>query len=100
MRYCQPSWQTNPEAGPMSISLFRRRTLQKIRLAMMLPFFATSLAALLSASPLSQAQPAAREPEQIRIGFQKSAVNLVVLKQRSTLEQRFKNSKIVWLEFP
>ncbi|AMO96398.1 ABC transporter, substrate-binding, aliphatic sulfonates family protein [Collimonas fungivorans] len=80
----------------MSISLFRRRSLQKIRRAMALPL----LAALLSASPLSQAQPAAREPEQIRIGFQKSAVNLVVLKQRSTLEQRFKNSKIVWLEFP
>lgn len=39
-------------------------------------------------------------PEQIRIGFQKSAVNLVILKQRNTLEQRFKNSKIVWLEFP
>ncbi|MEO6919911.1 MAG: sulfonate ABC transporter substrate-binding protein [Collimonas sp.] len=48
------------------------------------------------------AQPVAdkKEPEQIRIGFQKSAVNLVVLKQRGTLEQRFKNSKIVWLEFP
>ena len=41
-----------------------------------------------------------KEPEQIRIGFQKSAVNLVILKQRNILEQRFKNSKIVWLEFP
>jgi sulfonate transport system substrate-binding protein len=40
------------------------------------------------------------EPAQIRIGFQKSAVNLVVLKQRGILEQRFKNSKVSWFEFP
>ena len=48
----------------------------------------------------AQIQADKKEPEQIRIGFQKSAVNLVILKQRNTLEQRFKNSKIVWLEFP
>ena len=39
-------------------------------------------------------------PAQIRIGFQKSAVNLVILKQRGILEQRFKNSKVTWIEFP
>ncbi|WP_211452747.1 sulfonate ABC transporter substrate-binding protein [Collimonas antrihumi] len=79
----------------MVIASFRRRLLLAFPLTFPL------LAALLLPGPL-QAQPLAdkKEPEQIRIGFQKSAVNLVVLKQRSTLEQRFKNSKIVWLEFP
>lgn len=81
----------------MAIALFRCRFLQKIRLLVALPL----LVALLSPGAL-RAQPLAdkKEPEQIRIGFQKSAVNLVVLKQQKTLEQRFKNSKIVWLEFP
>ncbi|WP_341679213.1 sulfonate ABC transporter substrate-binding protein [Niveibacterium sp. SC-1] len=39
-------------------------------------------------------------PAQIRIGFQKSSVNLVVLKQRAVLEQRFKDARISWIEFP
>ncbi|SDY19296.1 sulfonate transport system substrate-binding protein [Collimonas sp. OK242] len=79
----------------MAIAFLHRRLLLALPLTFLL------LSALLSPGPL-QAQPLAdkKEPEQIRIGFQKSAVNLVVLKQRNTLEQRFKNSKIVWLEFP
>ena len=39
-------------------------------------------------------------PAQLRIGFQKSAVNLVVLKQQGALEKRFPNSKLQWVEFP
>ena len=39
-------------------------------------------------------------PEQLRIGYQKSAVNLVILKQQGTLEKRFPNTKITWAEFP
>lgn len=39
-------------------------------------------------------------PSQLRIGFQKSAVNLVVLKQQGALEKRFPNSKVQWIEFP
>ncbi len=50
------------------------------------------------------AQPAAakaeKAPEQLRIGYQKSAVNLVILKQKSVLEKRFPNTKITWAEFP
>ena len=38
--------------------------------------------------------------EQLRIGYQKSAVNLVILKQQSTLEKRFPTTKITWAEFP
>ncbi|WP_211460967.1 sulfonate ABC transporter substrate-binding protein [Collimonas silvisoli] len=81
----------------MTTALIRRRFLQRVHLLLTLPL----LTIVLPLSPL-QAQPLVdkNEPEQIRIGFQKSAVNLVVLKQRNTLERRFKNSKIVWLEFP
>jgi sulfonate transport system substrate-binding protein len=43
---------------------------------------------------------AAEAPAQLRIGFQKSAVNLVVLKQQGALEKRFPASKVSWIEFP
>lgn len=53
------------------------------------------------ALPLVQAQgTAAQAPEQIRIGYQKSAVNLVILKQQGVLEKRFPQTRIQWLEFP
>jgi sulfonate transport system substrate-binding protein len=52
----------------------------------------------------AKAQPAAakaeKAPEQLRIGYQKSAVNLVILKQKGVLEKRFPNTKITWAEFP
>jgi sulfonate transport system substrate-binding protein len=41
-----------------------------------------------------------KAPEQIRIGYQKSAVNLVILKQQGVLEKRLPHTKITWLEFP
>jgi len=43
---------------------------------------------------------AAKAPEQLRIGYQKSAVNLVILKQQSVLEKRFPATKVSWIEFP
>ncbi|AIY40695.1 Alkanesulfonates-binding protein [Collimonas arenae] len=76
--------------------VFRRRFLKKIRVALLL----AASAILPLQNVHAQPETDKKEPEQIRIGFQKSAVNLVVLKQRNTLEQRFKSSKIVWLEFP
>jgi sulfonate transport system substrate-binding protein len=36
----------------------------------------------------------------LRIGFQKSAVNLVILKQQGALEKRFPGTKVQWVEFP
>jgi sulfonate transport system substrate-binding protein len=39
-------------------------------------------------------------PSELRIGFQKSAVNLVLLKQLGTLEKRFPSTKVQWVEFP
>ena len=41
-----------------------------------------------------------RAPEQLRIGYQKSAANLVIVKQQGTLEKRFPNTKVNWIEFP
>lgn len=52
----------------------------------------------LVALPSRAAQEAA--PAQLRVGFQKSAVNLVVLKQQNALEKRFPNTKVQWIEFP
>jgi len=37
---------------------------------------------------------------QLRIGYQKAAVNLVIIKQQGTLEKRFPNTKVQWIEFP
>ena len=55
----------------------------------------------------AHAQPApekAAEPlqplQQLRIGYQKSAVNLVILKQQGVLEKRFPGVKMTWAEFP
>lgn len=38
--------------------------------------------------------------EQLRIGYQKSAANLVIVKQQGALEKRFPNTKVAWIEFP
>lgn len=42
----------------------------------------------------------AAPPQQLRIGFQKSAVNLVILKQQGALEKRFPGTRVQWIEFP
>jgi sulfonate transport system substrate-binding protein len=38
--------------------------------------------------------------KELRVGYQKAAVNLVILKQQSALEKRFPNAKVQWIEFP
>jgi len=48
----------------------------------------------------SIAAEAEKTPSQIRIGFQKSAINLILLKQRGSLDALFPGSKITWSEFP
>jgi sulfonate transport system substrate-binding protein len=42
----------------------------------------------------------AAPPALLRIGFQKSAVNLVLVKQQGLLEKRYPGSKVQWVEFP
>jgi sulfonate transport system substrate-binding protein len=62
-------------------------------------FIAAAGTGLVFASPLAWAQ-AAGDPPQLRLGFQKSAVNLVIVKQQGVLEKRFPNTKVQWIEFP
>jgi sulfonate transport system substrate-binding protein len=52
------------------------------------------------AAPAWAQSASAKAPELLRIGYQKSAVNLVILKQQAVLEKRFPNTKVQWLEFP
>jgi sulfonate transport system substrate-binding protein len=55
----------------------------------------------LAALPLAgHAQSELTQLQQLRIGFQKSAVNLVIVKQQGVLEKRFPNAKVQWIEFP
>ena len=49
----------------------------------------------------AQAVPSAAKPlDVLRIGYQKSAANLVILKEQGALEKRFPNTKVSWIEFP
>lgn len=48
----------------------------------------------------AQTRPAPQTLQTLRIGFQKSAVNLVILKQQGALENRFPGAKVQWVEFP
>lgn len=57
----------------------------------------TAVLALLVALGLPNAQ--AEALKDLRIGFQKSSVNLTLLKQRKGLEQRLPNVKVSWFEF-
>jgi sulfonate transport system substrate-binding protein len=50
--------------------------------------------------PAKAADAAADAPEQLRVGFQKGSINLVLLKQRGTLEQRLPRTRVSWVEFP
>ena len=59
-----------------------------------------ALGSVLGVAGLARAAAGSPQPPQLRIGFQKSAVNLVVLKQQSVLEKRFAASKVSWIEFP
>ncbi len=46
------------------------------------------------------AKTSEKPPEVLRIGYQKSAANLVILKQQGALEKRFAQTKVSWIEFP
>jgi sulfonate transport system substrate-binding protein len=71
-------------------SLSRRRLLQVIG----------TTAALWGLGARAQSSGTYAPLQQLRIGFQKSAANLVIAKQQGLLEKRFPNAKVSWLEFP
>jgi sulfonate transport system substrate-binding protein len=60
--------------------------------------FLSSLLLLSSAGMVNAAPEAA--PKELRFGYQKSAINLSILKQRQTLEKQLPNTTIRWSEFP
>ncbi|MFZ6656385.1 sulfonate ABC transporter substrate-binding protein [Undibacterium sp. TJN19] len=64
-------------------------------------FLGFALAVLSSSvSMVTTAAPATNDlPKELRIGFQKSSVNLTLLKHRQALEQQLKGVKISWFEF-
>jgi sulfonate transport system substrate-binding protein len=74
----------------------RRRALQLLGTTA----FSWSLSSLFAQDAKAQSAPVVAAPEVLRIGYQKAAVNLVILKQQGVLEKRFPNTKISWLEFP
>ncbi|HEV7620059.1 MAG TPA: sulfonate ABC transporter substrate-binding protein [Burkholderiaceae bacterium] len=73
-------------------TLFQRR-----RLFSVATLGAVAVVMLLGAMP--RADAAGEAPKELRIGFQKSSVNLTLLKQRKALEQRLKDVKVSWFEF-
>jgi len=64
---------------------------------------ATSCGLIAALPPRAQTAAVKNAPstlQTLRIGFQKSAVNLVILKQQGVLEKRFPDTKLQWVEFP
>ena len=61
---------------------------------------AWGLSAPLLNPAFAQSASSSKAPELLRIGYQKSAANLVMLKQQGALEKRFPATKVVWVEFP
>jgi sulfonate transport system substrate-binding protein len=87
--------QARPFTLSAAVQAWRRRELLQAVLAS-----GAWSAGLARAAAPADTISGASAPAQIRIGFQKSAVNLVVLKQHGALEKRFAASKVSWLEFP
>lgn len=59
---------------------------------------ASALTALLAVSGNVQADTPA--PKQIRIGYQKGSVSMVLAKSHQLLEKKFPDTRIKWVEFP
>lgn len=60
----------------------------------------TSLTAILALGVGAHSAMADPGPQQLRIGYQKGSVSLVLAKSHRLLEQRFPDTKISWTEFP
>ncbi|QHA89802.1 sulfonate ABC transporter substrate-binding protein [Serratia rhizosphaerae] len=60
----------------------------------------TSLTAILALGVGAHNATADPGPQQLRIGYQKGSVSLVLAKSHRLLEQRFPDTKISWTEFP
>ena len=71
------------------------------RRALLLPRpWIAALLLLAGAGAAAQAAAGTGAPAEIRIGYQKSSINLLVAKQLGLVEQRFPGAHIQWTEFP
>ena len=61
-------------------------------------FIAIVAAGVLSTSAVAAEEPSA--PAQVRIGYQKGSVSMVLAKSHQLLEKRFPGTTIKWVEFP
>lgn len=66
----------------------------------MKPAFLTRSLILLGTLAAFVLQTASADPAELRIGYQKSAVNLVVAREKRFLETRFPNTQVRYVEFP
>lgn len=66
----------------------------------MKPAFLTRSLILLGTLAAFAFQGASADPAELRIGYQKSAVNLVVAREKLFLETRFPNTQVRYVEFP
>lgn len=69
------------------------------RRALLRVILGAAVVTLASVGAVSHALAADAVPKELRIGFQKSSVNLTLLKQRKGLEQRLPGVKVTWFEF-
>ncbi|MDP2017366.1 aliphatic sulfonate ABC transporter substrate-binding protein [Hydrogenophaga sp.] len=61
---------------------------------------AWGIAAAKARAQATTGKPASPGPALLRIGYQKSAANLVIIKQLGWLEQRLPGTQVRWIEFP
>ncbi|HSV46643.1 MAG TPA: sulfonate ABC transporter substrate-binding protein [Ramlibacter sp.] len=66
----------------------------------MLKLLATTAVFWGVAASQAQSAPPYEALKELRIGYQKAAVNLVIVKQSGALEKRFPNARVQWIEFP
>lgn len=52
---------------------------------------------LMAGAQVNAAEPA---PAQVRIGYQKGSVSMVLAREHQLLEKRFPATRIQWIEFP
>jgi len=83
------------EIAPLFDSPARHTALPRRR---WLKVLATTLAAWGLHAPLARAQSTG--PAQLRIGYQKSAVNLVLAKEHGWIEAALPGTRVQWIEFP
>lgn len=83
---------------PVSLHGWRLPALASLTAALALLMAAAGVAS--TARAAGRETPADQRPATLRIGFQKSSINLLIAKQLALIERRFPETRIQWTEFP